>query len=243
MTMDGSFDIYTIIFLVLAVVIFLRLRSVLGRRTGNERPPLDPYRQTETSTGPKGAQDKIVPMPRRNEPEAARTAVKEAPAAEERVRDFVPEGSPLRAGLLDVARADASFDPQHFVRGAKAAYEMIVTAFAAGDRKTLRPLLSKEVYDGFASAISEREERGESVETNFVGINRADVVDAEVKNRTAHVTVKFVSQLITAIRNRSGEVVEGDPKKVRELTDIWTFARETTSRDPNWKLVATQAAN
>ncbi|MGE0613272.1 MAG: Tim44/TimA family putative adaptor protein, partial [Hyphomicrobiales bacterium] len=138
---------------------------------------------------------------------------------------------------------DPSFDPKEFLNGAKAAYEMIVVAFASGDRRTLKQLLSKDVLDGFVGALDERETRGDVVGSSFVGIDRADLIEAELKNKQAQVTVKFVSDLITATRDKNGEVIEGDPKKVREVTDIWTFARDVTSRDPNWKLVATEAAN
>ena len=110
-------------------------------------------------------------------------------------------------GLVDIVRADATFDPDSFLKGARAAYEIIVTAFAEGNRKTLKGLLSREVYDGFAEAISDRESRGEQVDQSFVGIKSADVVEAELKNWTGQVTVKFVSELISATRDRGGEVV------------------------------------
>jgi predicted lipid-binding transport protein (Tim44 family) len=140
-------------------------------------------------------------------------------------------------------RADPGFDPNHFLDGAKAAYEMIVMAFAQGDEATLTQLLGSDVYDGFQRAIRERETRGEKVESSLVGIDKADIIEAEIKSRTAYVTVKFVSELISVTRDAQGEVVEGDPKKVREVTDIWTFARDVSSKNPNWKLAATEAAN
>jgi len=123
---------------------------------------------------------------------------------------------------------------------ARAAYEMIVTAFAMGDRKTLKSLLSREVYDGFETAIREREAKGESVDTQFVSLDHADITGAELRGATAHVTVRFVSQLITATHDKSGNIVDGSPDKVTEVTDVWTFARDVASRDPNWKLVATE---
>ena len=116
---------------------------------------------------------------------------------------------------------------------------MIVTAFAEGNRKVLKGLLSREVFDGFQAAISDREARGEQIDQSFVGINKADIVEAEVRNGVAQVTVKFVSELISATRDRAGTVINGDPKRIKEVVDVWTFARETASRDPNWKLVAT----
>jgi predicted lipid-binding transport protein (Tim44 family) len=118
---------------------------------------------------------------------------------------------------------------------------MIVTAYAAGDRRQLKNLLGREVYDGFESAIKERETRGEKVETRFVSIDHADLVGAEMRGKTAQVTVKFQSQLVSVTRDKSDNVIDGNPDKVTDVTDIWTFARDISSRDPNWKLVATEA--
>jgi predicted lipid-binding transport protein (Tim44 family) len=192
-------------------------------------------------------QDKVVTLPRREREEAeARPASAQAASAddgEQRVRAFAAGNSEVSQGLVDIFRADATFDPDHFIQGAKAAYEIIVTAFAEGNRRTLKNLLNSEVYDGFNSAISDREKRGELIDQSFVGIKSADVVEAELKAGIAQLTVKFVSELISATRDRAGVVINGDPKRIREVTDIWTFAREIASRDPNWKLVATQAAN
>ena len=121
------------------------------------------------------------------------------------------------------------------------AYEMIVMAYADGDRKTLKNLLSREVYDGFVQAISDRESRSEKIQSSFVGINKADIVSAEMKGGEAHVTLRIVSELISATRDGAGAVIDGDPETVAEVKDVWTFARDTRSRDPNWKLVATEA--
>ncbi len=241
MMLGETFDIYTLLFLILAVVIFLRLRNVLGRRTGNERPPYDPYAASDAkANGAKaGNSDKVVPLPRGAQADAAEPEL----SPEERLKGYAQKNSALGKGLLAIMNADPSFDPGNFLKGAKSAYEMIVMAFAGGNRRTLRQLLEKEVYDGFVGAIDDREKRGEKVDSSFVGIDRADIIEAELKRKMAQVTVKFVSQLITSTRDKDGKVIEGDPKKVREVTDIWTFARDTSSRDPNWKLVATEAAN
>jgi predicted lipid-binding transport protein (Tim44 family) len=234
--MDGFVDIYTVIFLVIAVVVFLRLRNVLGRRTGSERPPFDPYSRRETLPGATG--DKVINLPPRRQLAAE---AETAPANDDRIKVVAPEGSPLSERLKAVLAADRTFDPKAFVAGAKGAYEMIVTAFAEGDRKTLKQLLSREVYDGFVAAITEREGRGEEIEFKFVGIDKAEITDASVKGATAQVTVRFLSKLISATRDKAGAVVDGDPVHVGDVTDVWTFARETTSRDPNWKLVATES--
>jgi predicted lipid-binding transport protein (Tim44 family) len=234
--MRDVFDIYTIIFLALAVFIFLRLRSVLGQRTGRERPPYDPFSRRDTVPTP--ANEKVVSLPGRAEPPAAPV---EDVAPGERWRGVAETGSSVAAGLDAIAAEDTRFDAKHFLTGARAAYEMVVTAFAAGDRRNLKNLLSREVYEGFEAAIRERETRGDTVETRFVSLDKADIIGAELRGRTAHVTVRFVSQLISVTRDRAGNVIEGSPEKVTDVTDVWTFARDATSRDPNWKLVATEA--
>lgn len=231
-------NIWPIIFLTLAVVIFLRLRSVLGRRTGRERPPYDPYSARDAVRSP--ASEKVVTLPSRPV-EAAPRAVEVAPQSPERWKGVAESGSPAAAGLDAIVAADSSFDVQHFLTGARAAYEMVVSAFASGDRRQLRGLLSREVYDGFDGAISERESRGETVESKFVSIDSATVSAAELRNRsTAQITVRFVSKLVSVTRDRSGTVIDGNAEKVTEVTDLWTFARDVSSRDPNWKVVATE---
>jgi predicted lipid-binding transport protein (Tim44 family) len=232
------FDIYTIIFLALAVFIFLRLRSVLGQRTGRERPPYDPYSARDgmrTAPGEK-INEKIVALPGRA-PDASQQPAEPV----DRWKGIAKQGSTLAAGLDAVVRADKEFDAQHFLAGGRSAYEMIVTAFAAGDRRTLKNLLSREVYEGFEAAIRDRETRSETVETKFVSIAAADISNAEVRGRTTQVTVRFVSQLISVTRDKSGAVIDGNPDKVSDVTDVWTFARDISSSDPNWKLVATEA--
>jgi predicted lipid-binding transport protein (Tim44 family) len=248
--MDGRIDLSTLLFLVLAVVVFLKLRSVLGRRTGHEQARYERYKAQQEATQRNGklpGQDKVVTLPRRERDET----LEPRPAAdqqartdlEERVKGMAAGNAGIAKGLVDIVRADQSFDPDAFLKGARAAYELIVTAFAEGNRKTLKNLLSRDVYDGFAGAISDRESRGEQVDQSFVGIKAADIVEAELKASMAHLTIKFVSELISATRDRGGEVIAGDPKRIKEVTDIWTFARDVTARDPNWKLIATQAAN
>ena len=230
------FDIYTIIFLALAVFIFLRLRSVLGQRTGRERPPYDPYSARDARTA---TNEKVVALPGRKTDAAVRSAETAEPA--DRWRGIAEHGSAVAKGLDAIAAADPNFDAQHFIAGARAAYEMIVNAFAAGDRRALKGLLSREVYDGFEAAIREREAKGETVESKFVSLDNAEITGAELRGNTAQITVRFVSQLISVTRDRAGNVVEGSPDKITEVTDVWTFARDLTSRDPNWKLVATEA--
>lgn len=234
--MRDVFDIYTIIFLALAVFIFLRLRSVLGQRTGRERPPYDPYSARDAvRTG----SDKVVALPNRSAETPPRPV--ETAEAGERWKGIAEPGTALAAGLDAVHADDPSFDAQHFLAGARAAYEMIVTAYSEGDRRSLKNLLAREVYDGFEAAITTREKRGEKAETRFVSIDRADLTGAEMRGKSAQITVRFVSQLVSVTRDRGGAVIDGSPDKVTEVTDVWTFARDISSRDPNWKLVATEA--
>jgi predicted lipid-binding transport protein (Tim44 family) len=231
----GFFDFGTIFFLVAAVVIFFQLRNVLGRRTGSERPPFDPYAASSSTTkDATKAPENVISLPRKRAPGEP---VVDAYAA---IDAFAKPGTDLNKGLRSIKDNDASFEPKSFVDGAKMAYEMIVMAYADGDRKTLKNLLSKEVYDGFVAAIGEREAKSEKIQSSFVGIDKADIVSAEMKGGEAHVTLRIVSELISATRDKAGTVVDGDPETVAEVKDVWTFARDTRSRDPNWKLVATE---
>jgi predicted lipid-binding transport protein (Tim44 family) len=233
-------DIYTIIFLALAVFIFLRLRSVLGQRTGNERPPFDRTARNALQ----GAQDKnIIAMPGKVIDQAPVAPTAEVAPAADRWKDLAEPDSALAHGLDAIVERDSSFDPRHFLSGARGAYEMIVLAFANGDRRALRDLLSSEVFESFDTAIKEREKAEQKTETRFVSIDKAELVGAELRDRTAQLTVRFVSQMISVTRDKSGTIVDGNPDKVADITDIWTFARDTTSRDPNWKLVGTGSAH
>lgn len=229
----GSNEFITLFFLVAAVLIFLQLRSVLGRRTGNERPPFDPYSSREASKGPVAEEGKVVTLPKRDAADDdAQFAVVDA---------YAPAGTELNQGLREIAKLDSGFDPKEFLNGARMAYEMIVTAFSEGDRKTLKSLLSKDVLEGFEQAISARESRGETVKSTFVGIEKADIIQAGARGTEEHVTVRISCQLIQATYDKEGALIDGDAEAVSEVNDIWTFSRDARSRDPNWKLIATEA--
>jgi len=239
--MDEFFDIPTVLVIVVAIVVLFRLRSVLGTRTGNERTPLQRAQQNQTQA-PKPANDE--------KPAAVRaTALPLPPAdAERRALKLTAEIEQLshgdehvKSGLQAIVDADPTFAPKAFLEGAKSAYEMIVMAFADGDRKTLKNLLSREVYDGFDAAISDRESKGEKMKSTFVGIDKAEITHAETKGSEAQITVRIISQLISATYDKSDVLIDGDAENVAEVNDLWTFARDTRSRDPNWKLVATES--
>lgn len=240
--MQNSFDITTLVFLALAVFVAWKLRSVLGQKTGQEQPPVDPFpRRDAPPARPDQAadakRDNVIRLPgAANDPGAAA-----APSAADRWKDIAPPDSPIITGIEAIARQEPDFDPHAFVGGAKAAYETIVTAFARGDRKMLKGLLAKEVYEGFEQAITDREKRGETAESSFVSIDKADITGIDVKGKIAQVTVSFVSQLISVTRDAQGNVVDGSAEAVSEVNDIWTFSRQLGSRDPNWLLVATES--
>ncbi len=215
-----------IFFAVLAVFIILRLRSVLGRRTGNERPPSKTIVHSRT----RREDDNVVSLPERQ-----RSA---EPA------DVEPaETSGGKGGVREVRAIDPGFDVNEFLGGARTAYDMVLSSFATGDTDTLRALLDDDVYTNFQRAIADRESRGETLETTLVAIKSADLVEARAVGRMAEVTVKFVAELVNVTRGNDGEIVSGDPRAVQKVTDFWTFARDVRSSDPNWKLIATRSEN
>jgi len=219
----GEFQYFDIIlFAMVAAFLVLRLRSVLGRRTGNERRRdlfVRRARPAPDKTPTRGEQgDGMAPL-------VAGTAPIDAVAE----------------GLNQIRHADPSFDPSQFLDGARVAFETVVTAFAAGDKAALGPLLSDEVFQQFATAIDERVAAKESLETRILRLDGADIFEAELAGRTAQVTVKLVSHQINVTRAMDGSIVDGDPEHPIEKTDYWTFARDTRSPDPNWVLVATSS--
>ena len=238
--MNQSFDATTIIFAVLAVFIVWKLRSVLGTRTGEERPPFNPFLRRDRS-GPAaapGETGRVVPLPGALPP----SSQPQAQPDPTRWRSVTaPEAGAAAAGLDAIATLDPAFDAQAFLGGAKGAYEMIVGAYARGDRAALKGLLAKDVFDGFSEAIAAREARGETVQHTFVALDKALVEFAQVRNRTAQITVQFESQQINAVHDRAGALAEAGSDIVGHVVDHWTFAREAGARDPNWTLVATQA--
>ncbi len=247
--MGEASSLINLILLALAVGVFLKLRSVLGRRTGEERPPFDPFARKEKSTAP-NSDDKIVRLPGHNRPRPADAnddssfdpyPQTEPYVVKPRWGGLVPEGSPIAQTLTEISLADRHFDAEGFMSGARAAYEMIVTAFAKGDRVTLKPLLADHVFQSFDGVIKGREERSETIDQTFIGITKAELHDASLVDRRARLTVHFVSELTACTKNKDGVVIEGDPVTIRKVTDVWTFERDVKANDPNWRLVATSS--
>ena len=236
--MNQAFDPLNLLLLAVAVVVFFKLRSVLGTRTGHEKPIDFPPVEKNKPAGAGGANGNVIPLPGTEEEPPRGLPPEEAPPVWQGVAE---EGSKLAKVLETMQARDPAFSVQHFLDGAGKAYEMIVTAFARGDKKTLKPLLSREVYQGFSAAIDERRKKGQTLDLEFVGLDKARIVNGEIRGDKGALTVKFVSEVITALTGASGEIIEGDPNRVTTVTDIWTFERDLTSSDPNWKLVATEA--
>jgi len=224
---DGLHALDIVFFAVVAVFLILRLRSVLGKRTGTEKPP------AQWTRGPAEASntDNVVDLGRARKPAEEAAPEPAAPVA----------SGPVGQGEAAIRARDPGFSAQNFLSGARMAFEMIVTAYAAGDKKALRPLLADQVYKPFCDAIDDRARAGEEMTTEVMGILSADMIEAVLVGSVAQVTVRFVSEQINVIKDLDGKVVDGDPSRIAKVTDEWTFSRDTRSNNPNWQLTATRA--
>jgi predicted lipid-binding transport protein (Tim44 family) len=255
-----------VFFAIVAVVLGWKLYSILGRRTGHERQ-IDPFARPTPPDAKKGdlpARGRTVdrddaeapvqigtrraegrphlrPVETRAEPAAGPGASMQPRDRRQLEAEIAAAPESLRQGLDAIRKADPSFNPIDFVGGAKIAFEMILMSFAEGDTKTLQPLLGADVYESFAAAIEERRRAGHRLKTSLVGITHVEIADADLRDRHAQVTLKITSEQIDVTEDSTGQVIDGDPARVDTLVDLWTFARDTTSRDPNWQLVATQS--
>jgi predicted lipid-binding transport protein (Tim44 family) len=229
--MSQGFQFFDIIlFAMIAIFLILRLRNALGRRDGHEGGFTDVFNRKadKKQADDNGATDNnnVVQLP-------DATADEDTEPAE--------PATPLEAGIAGIAAASGGFDTEEFASGARIAFELILGSYASGDSKALKPLLSPEVYANFEHSIREREAASQTMEETLVGIRKAEVVEAYLEGTVANVTVKFISDQVHALSNAEGEVVDGDPNRIIDVTDYWTFARDTRSGDPNWALVATRS--
>ncbi len=204
----------------IAVFLILRLRSVLGTREGYERPP--------------------EPLPGANAPNRRGFDVIEG-GADDDITDHVSAGSPQAKALAEMKRIEPDFNVGEFLQGARGAYEMILMGFEQGNMDDLVPFLSRDVFESFDEVVQLREREGLKVEANFVGVREVELADAtfDSARSEAEITVRFVGELTSVVRDRAGKIVEGDPNTIKRQRDVWTFAREMGSDNPNWKLVAT----
>ncbi len=215
----GGFPLDLILFGMVAAFLVLRLRSVLGRRTGFERPPQASY----------------DPRPGQVDSTAEEVAPAAAPA-----RPLPDPASPAGQGVARIRGVDRGFDPAQFLRGAETAFPMVVDAYARGDRATLRNLLGDETYGGFESAIAAREQAGNTQKFESRGSRDAQSTAADLRGTVADITVRFVSDQVNLTTARDGSVVEGTDA-VTEIVDLWTFRRDLASSDPTWRLVGTSS--
>jgi len=224
---EGFQSIDIILFAMIAAFLVLRLRSVLGRRDGHEGGQRNPFVPPQPEEKPS---NNVVHIPDDGDESLA----------DEDVAAATPE-TLLGAGIAEIRHADPHFDSEELLVGARVAFEMILSAFAAGERKGLKPLLSSEVYGNFTRAMDERESSGVELEETLVGIKATEIVEAYMAGSLINITVKFISDQVHAVRDGDGETIEGDPNTIIEVTDFWTFARDSNSRDPNWTLIATRS--
>lgn len=204
-----------------AIFLVLKLRSVLGTREGFEKPPVS---DTEIAARP------------------ARRELEVIEGGKDRdITDHVAEGSPAAKALAAMKRVEPGFSASDFLKGARGAYEMILMAFEKGEMETIRPFLSDDVFASFNEVVDAREREGLSIDTNFVGIRELALQDASFDERTrsGEITVRFVGELTSVVRNKAGEVIDGSPTTAKRQRDVWTFARGMGGDDPNWQLVAT----
>lgn len=232
---DGFQFLDIVLFAMVAAFLVLRLRSVLGKKTGHQEPRQDPVSRRQQDAENEG---NVVELPNRNN-----DGPENAHAADADPAEALDPNDPVSAGITQIRIADNSFDPGEFAGGARGAFEMIVQAFADGDAATLENLLADDVFENFNVAIEERAEAEESLETTIIGIKSADIIEAEMDGTNAMVTMKFVTEQVNVTRDSEDRIVDGDPNQVTTITDIWTFSRDTKSRDPNWLLVETRSQN
>jgi predicted lipid-binding transport protein (Tim44 family) len=225
--MSPVFDPLNIILLAIAIIVFWRFKSVLGQRTGTERPPLDP------AVFKPRAKQAAEPQPVDVE------QVTEAGPAKPVWHGFAAEGSAVAKGLEAISVASPDFNVGKFVQGAQRAYEIVLEAYANGDRARLKNLLGPDVFESFASAIAAREAEGAKTVFKFVGITASDLQRAGLESKKSQITLRFSADMILATVASDGATKDGDTTKIRNVEDTWTFERDTTARDPNWKLVST----
>ena len=204
----------------IAVFLILRLKNVLGTRDGFEPGPSQ------------------KPMPDRR-PQRDFEVIEGGPDLD--ITDHVDEGSPQAEALAEMKRLEPSFSVSEFLGGARGAYEMIVMGYENGDLDAIQPYLAEDIYESFVDGVAAREDQGLTIEANFIGVREIKLVDATLDNETgdADLTIRFIGELTSAVKNSEGEIIEGSTTEVKRQKDTWTFSRQMGTDDPNWLLVST----
>ena len=224
-----------LVYALVAAGLVFWLRSILGTRHGDERQRENPLTRPPLEANP----DNMNPFAEEEREMTGEDRVKKL-AADSGGKISI-DGATVEAGLIDIARADREFDVGFFMDGAQEAFAIIVEAFAAGDRETLKDLLGPAVYHAFEAAITAREQRGEKQETQIRAIRKAEAIEAGVSARSkANITVRFTADEVSVTRNSAGEIIDGHPEKLTAMRDVWTFSRDTKSRDPRWLVIETR---
>ncbi|WP_298437752.1 Tim44/TimA family putative adaptor protein [uncultured Jannaschia sp.] len=205
----------------IALFLVIRLKNVLGTRTGFEKPP--------AVDGPSPSRDVRRDF----------EVIEGGPDTD--ITDHAADGSETAKALAAMKLAEPGFNVTEFVSGARQAYEMILMAFEKGDLAPVQSFLSEDVYEAFLSVVSDREDKGLTIEANFVGVRETNLTEAEFDRATdeGQITLRFVAELTSVVRDAEGTVIEGNPNEIKKQRDVWTFARTMGTGDPNWKLVAT----
>lgn len=225
---DGFQALDIILFAMIAAFLVLRLRSVLGKKTGHQRPPTL-ERSTKKEEGPV-SDENLVELPNSKKEETDTGGARSEAAAD----------NPLTPALTEVKIADPNFNPSEFSEGARGAFGLVVEAYANGDEETLRTLLNDEVFNDFSAAIKERSDAGEKLDFTLIGITVAKIIDARVEEKMVFITMQFDSEQVNITRDKDDNILSGDPNQIEKISDIWIFARNTQAGDPNWTLVETR---
>jgi predicted lipid-binding transport protein (Tim44 family) len=238
---DGYRLLEIIILALFAGFLILRLRSVLGRRTGNERPrPDSSVNPPSNLPNTRADRDRTQPATELDVQEVPPALTADTNKASLPDDDKPAAATSVAGNLLAIKRADPNFNEQAFTEGAKAAFEMIVNAFATGDKQTLQTLLGRTVLTQFSAAIDQRKTAGETLSTTFVGVDKTTITGATLQRTMAKIDVKIASRQINVTRDKDGKIIDGDPAEIDKVIDIWSFERDIRSRDPTWLLVDTR---
>ncbi|MEP2642644.1 Tim44/TimA family putative adaptor protein [Roseobacter sp.] len=206
----------------IAVFLIMRLKNVLGTRDGHEQQP-QPKPQARGATTPEFE------------------VIEGGPDLD--ITDHVDENSAAAKALSSMKRIEPFFNVTEFLGGARSAYEMIVMGYEKGELSDIQPFLAEDIYESFVDGIAAREDQGLTVESDFIGVRELTLVDAtlDADNQEAELTIRFVAELTSVVRNAEGEIIDGAANEIKRQKDTWSFARAMGTDDPNWLLVSTDA--